>query len=80
MGLYINGSWSRRLNPVDRINKKPEDQKNDHMTKNTKNHKAKKIEPIIWPNFHLLNFDVLSCSATKSYCNFLTFNTLTLSN
>ena len=36
-------SWSHRPNPEDRINRKPEDQKIDHRTENTKYQKTEKI-------------------------------------
>ena len=35
--------WALRSNTEDRINRKPEDQKNDHRTENTRNHKTKKM-------------------------------------
>ena len=61
-----DSSLVRRLNPEDRINRNPEDQnnlKNDRQTKNAKNCKDEKneydFEPNIWPDFHLVNFDVL---------------------
>ena len=49
---------------MDQINKKPEDQKYDLRTENTKKHKIVKyekycFEPNIQTNFHLVNIDVL---------------------
>ena len=40
--LLLKTNWYGRPNPEDPINRKPEDQKNDQRTKNTKNQKTKK--------------------------------------
>ena len=42
-------SWYQRTNPEDRINIKPENQKNDQVTKKAKNHR---------PNSTVLRFEV----------------------
>ena len=39
--FHIFPSWSSRPNPKDRINKKPDDRKNDQTTENAKNPKTK---------------------------------------
>ena len=41
--MVIPKSWSIRPNPEDRINRKPDDRKNDQMTKKTKTGRPKKI-------------------------------------
>ena len=44
-------SWYRRLNPENRINRKPDDQKNDKVTDKAKNPKTEStvLNPILGP-------------------------------
>ena len=44
MFTHFISSWAHRLNPEDQISRKPEDQKNDQMTKNTKKYWTLKYE------------------------------------
>ena len=46
--LGVGGSsWYGRPKPEDRINRKPDDQKNDERTKNTKNRKTEKMNSTV---------------------------------
>ena len=46
--ISFGSSWYSKPNPEDRINRKPDDQKNDWRTQNTKNQKTEKINSTLF--------------------------------
>ena len=56
----VNWAGTVTLNPMDQINRKPDDRKNDQPIEKAKNHNTEQycFEPNIWSNLHLVHFDV----------------------